>query len=242
MARYSSWLKSTVDGYSTEEEGPGEDAALRTAAAAVMDLDMLRARMSELKPVKAIGTGKCTLRTRLTSDSLSIPTTHYEGKVITILTRRCGESLKLVRSVASQFRAAPSKSTDVTPSYFVPSILAPLHTLYTSRPALKASHGADWSTRIIDQVLVTYAGILSSVRKTEDLLRRHRKSKKTGFSLFGSSTSGGGEGEDQEEERFRAQMRVDMNALKKDASGLGVDVDSMAGWKELGEVVERPGE
>jgi hypothetical protein len=81
---------------------------------------------------------------------------------------------------------------------------------------------------------------LSSVRKTEDLLRRHRKSKKNTFSLFGS----GGVKEDveAEEERFKGQMMVDANALKADAEALGVEVEELEGWKELVEVINRPAE
>ena len=75
----------------------------------------------------------------------------------------------------------------------------------------------------------------------EDLLRRHRRSKRTGFSLFGSSGTGDGE-EDVEEERFSKQMRIDIEALRRDAEGLGVNVGSLDSWRELGEVLERPAE
>jgi len=79
------------------------------------------------------------------------------------------------------------------------------------------------------------------VRKTEELLRRHRKSKKTGFSLFGGGAPQPEE-EGAEEERFKKQMEADINALKTDATKLGVDMDTLAGWKELVEVVNRPAE
>ncbi len=45
-----------------------------------------------------------------------------------------------------------------------------------------------------------------------------------------------------EEERFRTQMRVDIEALRRDAEGLEVDVDALEGWRELSEVVDRPAE
>ena len=172
---------------------------------------------------------------------MSIPTTQFSDKIVEILSRRCTESLKLVRSVASQLRAAPSKTAEITPSYFVPSILKPVHSFYAARPSLKA-HGDDWSVRIVDSVCGAYAGILAGVRKTEDLLRRHRKSKKGGFSIFGG---GGGSQPDEgagEEERFKKQMQEDIHALKADALTLGVDVEKLAGWKDLVEVVERPAE
>ena len=37
-------------------------------------------------------------------------------------------------------------------------------------------------------------------------------------------------------------MEADIEALKVDAKGLGVDVEELAGWKELVEVVNRPAE
>jgi len=98
----------------------------------------------------------------------------------------------------------------------------------------------EWSTTITTSIFVNYATILSSVRKTEDLLRRHRKSKKNTFSLFGSGA--GKEDVEVEEERFRGQMMVDANALKADAEALGVEVEGLEGWKELVEVINRPAE
>jgi hypothetical protein len=77
------------------------------------------------------------------------------------------------------------------------------------------------------------------VKKTEDLLRRYNKTRKSGFSLFGSKEPVEDVGE---EERFNKQMEVDVQALKVDARTLGVDVEVLSGWKELVEVVSRPPE
>lgn len=84
--------------------------------------------------------------------------------------------------------------------------------------------------------------MLASVRKTEDLLRRHKKSKKSGFSLFGSSSAASSEQEQDGDERFRRQMRCDVDALAADAKTLSVQVDSLPAWKELLDVAERPAE
>ena len=160
---------------------------------------------------------------------------------MTILTRRCTEPLKLIRSVASQFRAAPPKSTAISPSYFIPSVLRPLRELLSTNDKLAAQYGTGWSTQVVDAVFGNYANILASVRKTEDLLRRHRKSKKTGFSLFGNPKEADG-AVDNEEERFRAQMRMDIDTLRSEAEVLKVNVSSLGSWKELEEVVDRPAE
>ena len=124
----------------------------------------------------------------------------------------------------------------------MPLILKPVRDLFALRPALKEKYGPTWSAQVVDNVCSNYAGLLASVRKTEDLLRRHRKSKKTGFSLFGGGGGAGKEGEGEDEERFVKQMWVDIEKLKLEAEELGVIVDDLAGWRELKEVVERPAE
>lgn len=118
-------------------------------------------------------------------------------------------------------------------------MLQPLVSLYASYPALKDSHGKEWSEQVIDEVFKTYATILGGVRKTEDLLRRV-KSKKGGFSLFGGAAKEEDKG--GEEVRFKRQMEVDLERLKEGARGLGVDVEGLQGWKEVKEVVNRPAE
>lgn len=168
------------------------------------------------------------------------PTASFEAKIVSILSRRCTEPLKLVRSVASQFRATPNKTAETQPSYFIPTVFRPIHHVLASRSAIRERYGEAWSTPVADHVFSNYAGILASVRKTEDLLRRHRKTKKSTFSLF--STSAASPDPDNEEERFKRQMLADIDALASDVRSLGVKVDDLAGWKELREVVTRPPE
>lgn len=193
-------------------------------------------------------------------EQLTLPTTPYTSKILSILTRRCTDPLKLIRSIASQFRASPASSTTTTttastsssstrqPSYFVPSVFKPLHSLLSSQPQLKERYQQEFSRQIADAVFVSYASTLASVKKTEDLLRKHRKSKKSGItSFFGGGGGGGGGGHDdgsveKEEERFTNQMKIDIDALKEDAKGLGVDPESMDSWNELLAVVNKPGE
>ncbi|KAK8853311.1 hypothetical protein IAR55_004015 [Kwoniella newhampshirensis] len=243
IARYGTFLKSLMDGYTLgEEDTSQEDAALKFAASAIMDLDKLSAKTGGLDIVKSLGLGA----------HLALPTTHYSEKILLILTRRCTDPLKLIRSIASQLRASPSSSTsssstsNLQPSYFIPTVLRPLHSLFALRPVLKEKYGPEWSTQVFDQVCLTYASILTSVRKTEDLLRKHRKSKKSGFSSFfggaaSSAPSGDATFEEKEEERFSKQMKVDIVALRSDAEqGLRVNVEELQSWKDLVVVVNRP--
>lgn len=231
VSRYATWLTTSLSGFkagSDDDQGQ-DDAALRFAASAVADVDELCSRIRGLKALQDLDV----------DFPLALSTQPYAKRIISILQRRCAEPLKHVRSVASQFRAAPAKPT-TTASHFVPSVLRPLHAFLDARPALREYRG-EWSAAVVEHVLAQYASILASVRKTEDLLRRHRKSKKSGFSLFGSSSAQPSDTA-EEDERFRRQMRADIDALAADAKGLGADVDAMAQWKELVDVVERPPE
>ncbi|OXG85296.1 hypothetical protein C349_02323 [Cryptococcus neoformans var. grubii Br795] len=235
-SRYNTYLKSTVDSYViTEEDNSQEDAALRFASAAVVDLEKLAAKVKDLDVIKKLNL----------SEHLTLPTTQYTSKILSILTRRCIDPLKLIRSIASQFRSSPTPSTSSStrqPSYFVPSVFKPLHSLFSSQPQVKERYQQDFSRQIADAVFVNYASTLASVKKTEDLLRKHRKSKKSGITSFFGGGGHDGEGGEKEEERFMNQMKVDIDALKEDAKGLGVDPESMDSWNELLAVVNKPGE
>lgn len=83
---------------------------------------------------------------------------------------------------------------------------------------------------------ISYTSALVSVRKNEESLRKLRKSRKSTFSLFGGGGSAGA-GSTAEEQRdelnIQAQMVLDIEALRKDAQELGVNVDASKAFKEL---------
>jgi hypothetical protein len=231
VARYGTWLNTTLAGYraGNDDDSAQDDAALRFAAAAVADVDELCTRIRGLK----------TLQLMDVDFPLGLSTKAFAARIISILQRRCAEPLRHVRSVTSQLRAAPPRSS--APSHFVAQILRPLHTFMDSRPTL-AAYRAGWAAAVVEHVLTQYAGILAQQRKTEDALRRHRRNRNAGrgFSLFGGSSAPAPEGD--EDERFRRQMRADIDALAADALSLGAPVDGMQQWAELVDVVERPAE
>lgn len=73
------------------------------------------------------------------------------------------------------------------------------------------------------------------MKKTEESLRRLKKGKKAGFSLFGSGPTPADDGKD--EERIRHQMALDVEALGKDAIALGVEVEACQPYVQLEESV-----
>ncbi|EJT49997.1 hypothetical protein A1Q1_00838 [Trichosporon asahii var. asahii CBS 2479] len=227
VSRYGLWLSNQLINFKEDED----DATLRFAASAISDSDLLLEKIATLPELVELGVDL----------PLSLSTTHYAERIVLILQKRCAEPLKLVRSVASQFRASGSKSSGPpAASYFVPQLLKPVHAFFDGRPALKAKYQAAWAGQVAEHVMSNYAQILAQVRKTEDLLRRHRKTRKGGFSLFGSQNAAQDDGAD--DERFKAQMLADVEGLAADAKSLGVTVDNMASWAELKDVVQRPAE
>jgi hypothetical protein len=86
-----------------------------------------------------------------------------------------------------------------------------------------------------DLSLIRYLNYLSVMKKTEESLRRLKKGKKAGFSLFGSSSTPADDGKD--EERIRHQMALDVEAFGEDAIALDVNVEECQAYVQLGESV-----
>jgi len=79
------------------------------------------------------------------------------------------------------------------------------------------------------------------MKKTEDSLRRYKKGKISAFSLFGGgSTKDNEEGKD--EERVRAQMVLDVQALGKEGSSLGVNLETNQAYTALLALATQPPE
>ena len=69
------------------------------------------------------------------------------------------------------------------------------------------------------------------MNKTEESLRRLKKGKKSGFSLFGAGSTK--DDETRDEERIRAQIKEDVDALGRDAQSLGISVHEHFEYQKL---------
>lgn len=94
------------------------------------------------------------LSTSLSSLSSFIPS--LSTQIISILTRRCSESFRLVRSVASQYRNVTTKREPKEASYFVAGILKPVRTYFAVGGGLgevvKEDFGEAWSAEVFEAV------------------------------------------------------------------------------------------
>ena len=77
---------------------------------------------------------------------------------------------------------------------------------------------------------------LSAMKKNEESLRRLRTGQRTGFSLFGGSSSNA-DNDARDEERVRTQLALDVEAFGKDAESLGVNLDACQSFKSLNYMV-----
>ncbi|EDR11848.1 uncharacterized protein LACBIDRAFT_247029 [Laccaria bicolor S238N-H82] len=232
LSRYKTWLDTSVD-------FPHETLANNSTTA---DDDLLRQYASLLIDIKLMETHILGLWHRQIRSlaKLTLSIKPVSNEIIRILTKRCCDALLPVRSIPSQFRAMSNKRTPTEPSYFVSSILRPIKQFFgigfAEGPGSHLTdHVQDYSTAVFNNVTVRYITYLSSMKKTEESLKRLKKGKKSNFSLFGTAPAND---EGRDEERIRAQMILDVEAFAGDGSTLGVDVDTNLHLKTLKEMVE----
>lgn len=199
-----------------------EDEALRVASAAIIDSRRLEQKLQSIPNIATL------------YHHLLIPTSPFADRILAILVRRCSEPLKLVRTVASQLRS--SKAAAASPSRFIDDVFRPYDAVFDGDTGLRDAFGLDRTQRTVDGILGNYTAIISSVKKTEDLLRRHRKGKKNTFSLFGSAAA---TSDDNDEQRFTEQMLADIQALGTEARRIGVRAEDLPSYKEALNVIQR---
>ena len=78
-----------------------------------------------------------------------------------------------------------------------------------------------------------YIYFLSSMKKTEESLRRLKRGQRSAFSLFGASSTARDDSGRADEEKIRRQMVLDVEAFGKDAQSLGVAVDQSQTYHAL---------
>lgn len=185
------------------------------------------------------------LNTTLATLTSTIPS--LLSQLATILSKRCSEPLRLVRSGASQVRANASKNNNNNatpePSYFVPNILRPAKVFLEGQgKVLQEDMKGNIMQTLFEDLANRYEAALSKMKKDGDALRRLKKGRQ-GFQLFGRSTStnntssSNDETASAEDEKVRLQMDADIEAFARDAQSLGVMLDQSETLKALRAVV-----
>ncbi|PWN43830.1 COG2-domain-containing protein [Ceraceosorus guamensis] len=166
-------------------------------------------------------------------------------RIVSVLKTRCGEPLRLVRSMGTQYRgssaptSSPSSAQGLEPSYFVPQALRPLKMYLgkgeragdTNSSLALARHldtetRSSWAQKVVDDIVERYTSSLQAMNRNYESLRRLKRGNQSlGLgSIFGRSGVNNSDGvalaSDPEAERMRAQMRADVEALRSEIGAL----------------------
>ncbi|KAF9062113.1 COG complex component [Rhodocollybia butyracea] len=163
--------------------------------------------------------------------------------IVLILTERCVVPLSAVKKIRTDLRAKTNKQLPTEPHPWVSSILRPVKVFFGIigsdgvGVALKNDYLDLWANQIFENVCEKYISHVSTLKKAEESLRRlKRGTKSTGFSLFGSANPKDDEGRD--EERIRVQLILDIEALGKDATTLGIRPENNDAFVALSNLVQ----
>ncbi|KAM6502244.1 COG (conserved oligomeric Golgi) complex component, COG2 domain containing protein [Amanita muscaria] len=225
-----------------------EDGALQRYGTAIVDIKSMNSAVMTLwrqdismmlpdtgNDDNAIADLEDALRRSLSSLVGLIPP--LSKQIIQILEKRCCEALLPVRSVPAQFRAMANKRTPIEPSYFVSSILRPVKVFFAGEnvgTSLKDEFLKEYLQIIFDSVTQKYIHHLTTMKKTEESLKRLKKGKKTAFSMFGNAST---VDESRDEERIRTQTIIDVETFGQDARSLGIEPEKHDSYKVLKELV-----
>ncbi|TFK54447.1 COG complex component [Heliocybe sulcata] len=167
--------------------------------------------------------------------SLASLITPMANQVVAILARRACEAVQAVRSIPASLRAMSLKRAPSEPSYFIPTIMQPVKSFFGigtgegPGSALKDVYLGPCSTQVFENAVERYIFWITSLRRTEESLRKLQKAKKP---LFGRATTGRDD-KGKDEERIRSQMILDVEAFGKDAASLGVVVEDVPAFQSL---------
>ncbi|KAJ3856207.1 COG complex component [Lentinula lateritia] len=176
-------------------------------------------------------------------DAISALIRPMSSTVILVLTERCIVPLNAVKKIRTDLRAKANKQLPTEPHPWITSVLRPLKVFFGLSgkdgigAVLKAEYLDPWSKQIFENVCEKYISHVSTLKKAEESLRRLKRGpKNTTFSLFGSANPRDVEGRD--EERIRAQLILDVEALRKDAETLGMIPGNSEAFVALSNLVQ----
>ncbi|CAG8671900.1 10692_t:CDS:10, partial [Funneliformis caledonium] len=175
-------------------------------------------------------------------------------KISVILTKRCTEALRHVRSIITQYRQ-PNTKPPTESSYFVPHIMKPLAVFFdVNKSCLSDRRRKEWSALVGDAVAVRYYTILydyiTNLKKTEESskimkMKRLKKGQTTRGGLVSSLFSDSGDNgvaEDStvmsDEDKIRLQYLLDVKKFGKELTNIGIDIEELKGYIDLYKVVE----
>ncbi|KAI9016767.1 hypothetical protein DFJ74DRAFT_242318 [Hyaloraphidium curvatum] len=153
------------------------------------------------------------------------------SKVTSVMTRRCALQLQQIRNIPALYRRT-NREPPTTPSYFVSQILKPLTAFCEANKVLldEAEQGR-WVQSTVIAVTEKYSSaadeLLTTVRKTEDSLKRLKKQ----FKRPGASAAQ--EEGVSDEDKIRMQILLDVKQFGQEVSALGVALEGNRSYSHL---------
>ncbi|KAJ3023287.1 Conserved oligomeric Golgi complex subunit 2 [Thoreauomyces humboldtii] len=148
------------------------------------------------------------------------------NRVCSVLAKRCADRLKNdgVSSIPSQYRMT-NKEPPTRPSYFVPTIFAPLRAFLEahsppSKDAPMSKLQREWTAVVTGEVAQTYAvvatDVMAEVKRFEDFRLKAKQRRPVG----GANVGTGGAGAMSDHDKIRLQMFLDVKQFGEDVEAL----------------------
>ncbi|KAI8580015.1 hypothetical protein K450DRAFT_238952 [Umbelopsis ramanniana AG] len=167
-----------------------------------------------------------------------------QRKLTVILSRRCIDVAKNVKSITTQYRHT-NKRPPTEPSHYVSNILRPYTIVRDqNKTFIASSREHELITLVAEAVTARYtqniADMLSSMQKVEESLKKLKKNRKGGAMgsslLVGSSSS---EPSMSDEDKIRLQVYLDVKAYGVQLKNAGLDIESFTPYCNLFDIVKQ---
>jgi hypothetical protein len=131
--------------------------------------------------------------------------------ITTGISRRCMDSLKLVKSITSQYRHT-NRHPPTEPSYFVSNIFKPFQQfIQQNENLIEYDHiGTAVAEAVVTRYTTIIVELLTNLKKTEDSLKKLKRNNKKNVSQQSNGMS--------DEDKIRLQLYLDVLQIEKEVN------------------------
>ncbi|GAB5586853.1 hypothetical protein Unana1_01753 [Umbelopsis nana] len=167
-----------------------------------------------------------------------------QKKLTSILSRRCIEVVKNVKSITAQYRHT-NKRPPTEQSHYVSNILRPYTSILEQNKSwISPNRERELAALVADAVTSRYiqsiADMLSMLKKTEESLRKLKKGRKGGAMgsslLIGTAST---EASMSDEDKIRLQVFLDVKGYGQQLVKAGHDINTFAPYCNLFDIVKQ---
>ncbi|KAI8882841.1 COG complex component [Backusella circina FSU 941] len=150
--------------------------------------------------------------------------------ITTGISRRCMDSLKLVKSITSQYRHT-NRHPPTESSYFVANIFKPFQQFIQQNQGLIKYDqiGAAVAEAVVTRYTTIISELLTNLKKTEDSLKKLKRNNKKNVTQQSNGMS--------DEDKIRLQLYLDVLQIEKELQKLNMDTNQLNCYEKLLSVV-----